>query len=294
MILNVTPWHESYEKPWQYIKIQRHHFANESPYSWSYVFFLVVMYRCESWTIKKTEHQRIDAFKLCCWRKLLRVPWTARRSNQSILKEIILEYSLEGLMLKLTLQYFGYLMWREDSLEKTLVLEKIEGKKAEGGSWWWIEKPGVLQSLGSQRVGHIWATEQQQIMTVDYTWNSARYRHHEKQYTGVLSASIVIIKYRRLGGFSSVRWLTLCNPMDCSMSGFPVHHQLPELTQTHVHWVGDAIQPSHPVASPSPALDLSQLQGLFQGVSSLHQVAKILEFQLQHQSFQWIFRTDFF
>jgi len=88
--------------------------------------------------------------------------------------------------------------------------------------------------------------------------------------------------------------LTLCDPMDCSTPGLPVHHQLLELTQTHVHWVGDAIQPSHPLSSPSPpAFNLSQHQGLFQWVSSLHQVAKILEFQLQHHSFQWIFRTDF-
>ena len=85
--------------------------------------FPVVMYECESWTIKKTEHQRIDAFELWCWGRLLRVPWTARRSNQSILKEISLEYSLEGLMLKLKLQYFGHLMQRIDSLGKTLMLE---------------------------------------------------------------------------------------------------------------------------------------------------------------------------
>ena len=89
--------------------------------------FPVVMYGCESWTIKKTEHQRIDAFELWCWRRLLRVPWTARRSNQSILKEISPELSLEGLMLKLKLQYFGHLMWRADSLEHTLMLGKIEG-----------------------------------------------------------------------------------------------------------------------------------------------------------------------
>ena len=87
----------------------------------------VVMYGCESWTIKKAEHRRIDAFELWCWKRLLRVPWTARRSSQSILKEISTEYSLEGLMLKLKLQYFGYLMWRTDSLEKTLMLGKIEG-----------------------------------------------------------------------------------------------------------------------------------------------------------------------
>ena len=87
---------------------------------------------------------------------------------------------------------------------------------------------------------------------------------------------------------------TLCDPMDCSTPGLPVHHQLTELTQTHVHWVSDAIQPSHPLLSPSPpAFSLSQHQGLFQGVSSLHQVAKVLELQIQHQTFQWIFRTDF-
>ena len=90
------------------------------------------MYGCESWTIKKAEHQRIDAFKLWCWSKLLRVPWTARRSNQSILKEISSEYSLEGLMLQLKLQYFGHLMQRTDSLEKSLMLGKIKGRRRRG------------------------------------------------------------------------------------------------------------------------------------------------------------------
>ena len=94
--------------------------------------FPVVMYGCESWTIKKAECQRIDAFELWCWRRLLRVPWTARISNQSILKEISPEYSLEALMLKLKLQYFGHLMQRTDSLEKTLMLGKIEGRKRRG------------------------------------------------------------------------------------------------------------------------------------------------------------------
>ena len=96
--------------------------------------FPMVMYRCESWTIKKAEHWRIDAFELWCWRRLLRVPWTARRSNQSILKEISPEYSLGGLMLKLKLQYFGHLMWRTNSLEKTLMLRKIEARRRT--SWW--------------------------------------------------------------------------------------------------------------------------------------------------------------
>ena len=94
--------------------------------------FRVVMYGCESWTIKKAEHRRIDALELWCWRGLLRVPWTARRSNQSILQEISPECSLEGLMLKLKLPYFGHLMWRDDSLEKTLILGKIEGKRKRG------------------------------------------------------------------------------------------------------------------------------------------------------------------
>ena len=106
--------------------------------------FSVDMYRCESWTIEKAEHWRIDAFKLWCWRRLLRVPWTAKRSIQSILKEINPEYSLEGLMLKLKHQYFAHLMWRVDSsLAKTLMLGKIEGKGEEGNREWdgWIASP---------------------------------------------------------------------------------------------------------------------------------------------------------
>ena len=97
--------------------------------------FLAVMYGCECWIIKKPEHQRIDAFELWCWRRLLRVPWTARRSNQSILKKISPEYSLEGLMLKLKLQYFGYLMRRTDLFEKTVMLGKIEGRGRRGQQW---------------------------------------------------------------------------------------------------------------------------------------------------------------
>ena len=96
------------------------------------MFFPVVIYGCENWTIKRAECWRIDAFELWCWRRLLRVPWTARRSNQSILKEISSKYSLEGLMLKLKLRYFGHLMWRIDSLEETLMLGKIEGKRRKG------------------------------------------------------------------------------------------------------------------------------------------------------------------
>ena len=109
----------------------RYPFASKGPYSQTYGF-PVVMCRCESWTIKKAEHWRIDAFELWCWRKLLRVPWTARKSNQSIVKEINTEYSLGWLMLKLKLQYFGHLMQTTNSLEKTLMLGKIEGGRRRG------------------------------------------------------------------------------------------------------------------------------------------------------------------
>ena len=137
------------------------------------------MYGCESWTVKKAEHQRIDAFQLRCWRRLLTAPWTARRSSQSIL-EISPGCSLEGLMLKVKLQYFGQLMWRADSLEKTLMLGKIEGRRRRGQQrmrwldgitasmdmslgglrdWRWTGRPGMLQFMGLQRVGHDWVTE---------------------------------------------------------------------------------------------------------------------------------------
>ena len=142
--------------------------------------FPVVMYGCESCIIKKAESRRTDVFELWCWRRLLRVPWTARRSNQAILREISPECSLEGLMLKLKLQYFGHLMWRADSLEKTQCWERLKagGEGDDRGwdgwmasltqwtrvwvnskSWWWTGRPCVLQSMGLQRVGHNWATE---------------------------------------------------------------------------------------------------------------------------------------
>ena len=142
--------------------------------------FPVVMYGCESWNVKNAEHRRIDAFELWCWRRLLRVPWTTRRSNQSILKEISPGISLEGMMLNLKLQYFGHLMRRVYSLEKTLMLGGIgAGVKGDdrgwddwmasptrwtwvwvnSGSWWWTGRPGVLWFMVSQIVGHNWVTE---------------------------------------------------------------------------------------------------------------------------------------
>ena len=139
--------------------------------------FPVVMYGCESWTIKKAESQRIDAFELWCWRRLLRVPWTARRSNQSILKEISLGCSLEGLMFKLKLQSFGQMIWRADSFEKTLMMGKIEGRRRRGWQRMrWLDGitdsmnmslgglrvgdgQGGLACCSSQRVRHDWVTE---------------------------------------------------------------------------------------------------------------------------------------
>ena len=172
--------------------------------------FPVVMYGCESWTLKKAEHWRIDAFELWCWRRLLRVPWTARRPNQSILKEISPRCSLEGLMLKLKLQYFGHLMRRWD------------GWMASPTRWTSVQFSSVAQSCP-----------------------------------------------------------TLCNPMNRSTPGLPVHYQLPVFTQNQVHQVSDVIQPSHLLLSPSPpALNPSQHQSLFQWVNSSHEVAKVLEFQL--------------
>ena len=175
--------------------------------------FLVVMYGCESWTIKKAERGRIDAFELWCWWRLLRVPWTARRSNQSILKEISPEYSLEGLILKLKLQYFGHLMQRIDSLGKTLMLGKTEdGRRREqrgwhhhghewtwvwvnSGSWWWTGRPGMLQSMGSQSIRHNWATELTEC----------------------------IKKERKKDSEVAHSCPTLCNPIDCSPPGSSVH-----------------------------------------------------------------------
>ena len=163
----------------QWIKKLRHDFDNKSLYSQSYGFS-----SSHVW-IWELDHK--ESWGLENWRRLLRVPWTAMKSNQSILKEINPEYSLEGLMLKLKLEHLGYLMWRSDSLGKTLMLKKIEGKRkrasrgwdgwmasltqwawvwASSGRWWRAGNPGVLQSVGSQRVGHSWATEQQCLLGV--------------------------------------------------------------------------------------------------------------------------------
>ena len=273
------------------------------------------MYGCESWTTKKAEHRRIDAFELWCWRRLLRAPWTASRSNQSILKEISSEYSLEGLMLKLKLQYFCYLMWITNSFEKTLMLRKIEdgGERdnrewdgwmasptqwiwvwVSSGSLWWIGWPGVLLSLGSKRVEDDWATEVTEILLLLKVWVAFEQRPERIkglshvniwgryfQAEGIARANLTkwdktrcfwikvkkpiklteivqhIISLLNLSPvqFSSVELLSrvqLCDPMGCSTPGIPVHHQLPELIQTHVSTVSQIkiIIPSHPFLHP--------------------------------------------
>ena len=155
--------------------------------------FPVVMYGCESCAIKKAECWRNDAFELWCWRRLLRIRWTARRFKQFILKKVNPEYSLEELMLKLKLQYFGHLTWRTDSLEKTLMLGKIENRRrreqqrmrwldgitdqrtwvwVNSGSWWWTGRPGMLQFMVSHRIRQDWETE---LNWIESSWNSKIY-----------------------------------------------------------------------------------------------------------------------
>ena len=176
--MTLAPWKKSYDKPRQHVKKQRHCFVHLV----KAMVFPVVMYGCESWTIKKVVPRRIETFELWCWGRLLRVPWTARRSNQSILKEISPEYSLEGLMLKVKLHHSGHLMQRTDSLERPWSWGRLKAGEegddreqdgwmasltrwtlvwASSKSWWWTGKPCMLQSMGSQRVGNDWVTEQQ-------------------------------------------------------------------------------------------------------------------------------------
>jgi len=186
----LAPFKKSYDQPIQHIEKQRHYFADKI-HLVKAIFFPVAMYGCESWTIKKAEFQRIGVFKLWCWRRLMRVPWIARRSNQSILKKISPECSFEGLMLKLKLQILTTWWEKLTHWKRPSGWERL--KVGGGGdyrewdcwmtsltwwtwiwvsfrSWWWTGKPGVLQSTGSQRVGYDWVTELNWTELVSVIW----------------------------------------------------------------------------------------------------------------------------
>ena len=224
------------------------------------MLFPVVMYGCENWAIRKAECQRIDAFELWCWKRLLRVPWTARRSHQSILKELSPEYSLEGLMLKLKLQYFGHLMQRTDSFEKTLMLGKIEGRRRRGWqrmrwsdgititqwtwvwgssrSWWWTGRAGVLWFMGLPRVRDDCVTELNWTASNALTgvwlfvtpWTAA----HQSSLSFTISWSL--LKFMSIESMMPSNHLIFCHPLLHLPSIFPSIRVFSKESVLHIRW----------------------------------------------------------
>ena len=246
--------------------------------------FPVVMHGCEIWTIKKAEHWRIDAFELWCWRRLSKALWTARRSNQSILKETGPEYSLEGLMLKLKLKYFGHLMWRTAHWKRPWCWERLKvGGEGDSRGWdGWMASPTQWVWVGDGQGGLVccspWGckeshmtewlnwTESSNFCLVPWVSGELEKKHcfSEARLLTPQNCLTQLVKCKPTGSFCCSP-VTLWEPINCNTSGFPLLHDIPSFDETPVPWISYTTQPCHPLSPLSPSvLSLPQCQGLFQ------------------------------